>query len=44
MSNLMMPVENGKVLENHATTTTAEKKETKGTTNLGQDAFLNQTK
>ena len=40
MSNLMMPVENGKVLENHATTTTAEKKETKGTTNLGQDAFL----
>jgi len=40
MSNLMMPVENGKVLENNATTTTAEKKETKGTTNLGQDAFL----
>lgn len=40
MSNLMMPVENGKVLENHATTTTTEKKETKGTTNLGQDAFL----
>ena len=40
MSNLMMPVDNGKVLENNATTTTAEKKETKGTTNLGQDAFL----
>ncbi len=40
MSDLMMPVENGKVLENNATTTTAEKKETKGTTNLGQDAFL----
>lgn len=40
MSDLMMPVDNGKVLENHATTTTAEKKETKGTTNLGQDAFL----
>lgn len=40
MSDLMMPVENGKVLENNATTTTAEKKETKGTTDLGQDAFL----
>ena len=40
MSDLMMPVDNGKVLENHATTTTAEKKETKGTTDLGQDAFL----
>ena len=40
MSDLMMPVENGKVLENNATTTTAEKRETKGTTNLGQDAFL----
>ena len=40
MSNLMMPVDNGKVLENNATTTTVEKKETKGTTNLGQDAFL----
>ncbi len=40
MSDLMMPVENGKVLENNATTTTVEKKETKGTTNLGQDAFL----
>ena len=40
MSNLMMPVENGKVTQNNATTTTAEKKETKGTTNLGQDAFL----
>lgn len=40
MSELMMPVENGKVLENNATTTTAEKKETKGTTALGQDAFL----
>ena len=40
MSDLMMLVENGKVLENNATTTTAEKKETKGTTNLGQDAFL----
>ncbi len=40
MSDLMMPVQDGKVLENHATTTSAEKKETKGTTNLGQDAFL----
>ena len=40
MSDLLMPVQDGKVLENHATTTTAEKKETKGTTNLGQDAFL----
>ncbi len=40
MSDLMMPVDNGKVLENHATTTSVEKKETKGTTNLGQDAFL----
>jgi len=40
MSDLIMPVQDGKVLENHATTTTAEKKETKGTTNLGQDAFL----
>ena len=40
MSELMMPVENGKVTQNNATTTTAEKKETKGTTNLGQDAFL----
>ena len=40
MSDLMMPVDNGKVLENNATTTTAEKKETKGTTDLGQDAFL----
>lgn len=40
MSDLMMPVENGKVLENTATTTTSEKKETKGTTDLGQDAFL----
>ncbi len=40
MSDLMMPVENGKVLENHATTTSVEKKETKGTTDLGQDAFL----
>lgn len=40
MSDLMMPVDNGKVLENHATTTTVEKKETKGTTALGQDAFL----
>lgn len=40
MSDLMMPVQNGKVLENNATTTTAEKRETKGTTNLGQDAFL----
>lgn len=40
MSDLMMPVDNGKVLENNATTTTAETKETKGTTDLGQDAFL----
>lgn len=40
MSDLMMPVDNGKVLQNNATTTTAEKKETKGTTDLGQDAFL----
>lgn len=40
MSDLMMPVQNGKVLENHATTTSVEKKETKGTTALGQDAFL----
>jgi len=40
MSDLMMPVDNGKVLENNATTTTAEKKETRGTTALGQDAFL----
>ena len=40
MSDLMMPVDNGKVLENNATTTTAEKRETKGTTDLGQDAFL----
>ena len=40
MSDLMMPVENGKVTQNHATTTTAEIKETKGTTDLGQDAFL----
>ena len=40
MSSLTMPVENGKVTQNHATTTTAEKKETRGTTNLGQDAFL----
>ena len=40
MSDLMMPVQNGKVLENHATTTSVEKKETKGTTDLGQDAFL----
>lgn len=40
MSELMMPVDNGKVLENNATTTTAEKTETKGTTELGQDAFL----
>lgn len=40
MSDLMLPVDNGKVLQNNATTTTAEKKETRGTTNLGQDAFL----
>lgn len=40
MSDLMMPVDNGKVLENNATMTTTEKTETKGTTNLGQDAFL----
>ncbi len=40
MSDLIAPVDNGKVLSNTATTTTAEKRETKGTTNLGQDAFL----
>ena len=40
MSSLMAPVDNGKVLGNTATTTTAEKKETKGTTDLGQEAFL----
>lgn len=40
MSDLMMPVDNGKVTQNHATTTSVEKKETKGTTDLGQDAFL----
>ena len=40
MSELMMPVENGKITQNTATTTTAEKTETKGTTALGQDAFL----
>lgn len=40
MSDLMAPVDNGKVLSNTATTTTAEKRETKGTTDLGQDAFL----
>ena len=40
MSDLIAPVDNGKVLNNTATTTTAEKKETKGTTDLGQDAFL----
>ena len=40
MSDLIAPVDNGKVLGNTATTTTAEKKETRGTTDLGQDAFL----
>ncbi|MBP3569489.1 MAG: hypothetical protein J6K04_10030 [Lachnospiraceae bacterium] len=40
MSDLIAPVDNGKVLSNTATTTTAEKRETKGTTDLGQDAFL----
>lgn len=40
MSDLIAPVDNGKVLSNTATTTTAEVKETKGTTDLGQDAFL----
>ena len=39
MSELMAPVVDGKI-PNTSTTTSAEKKETKGTTNLGQEAFL----
>ena len=40
MSDLMLPVENNKVTENTATNSTAEKKNTRGTTDLGYDAFL----
>lgn len=39
MSDLMAPVVDGKI-PSTATTTSTEKKETRGTTNLGQDAFL----
>ena len=40
MSDLIQSVVDGKITENTATTTTAEKKETRGTTDLGYDAFL----
>ncbi|MGN0506781.1 MAG: flagellar hook capping FlgD N-terminal domain-containing protein [Lachnospiraceae bacterium] len=40
MSNLIQPIVDGKIPTSTATTTTSEKTETKGTTNLGHDAFL----
>ncbi len=40
MSDLIQSVVDGKITTDTSTTTTAEKKETKGTTDLGQDAFL----
>ena len=40
MSDLIQSVVDGKITENTATNTTAEKKETRGTTDLGYDAFL----
>lgn len=40
MSNLIQNVVDGKITSNTATDSTAEKKETRGTTDLGYDAFL----
>ena len=40
MSDLIQEVVDGKITKNTATTTTSEKKNTRGTTDLGQDAFL----
>ena len=40
MSDVYLPIENGKVTQNTATDSTAEKKNTRGTTDLGYDAFL----
>ena len=40
MSDVYLPIENGKVTENTATNSTGEKKNTRGTTDLGYDAFL----
>jgi len=40
MSDLIQSVVDGKITENTATTSTAEKKNTRGTTDLGYDAFL----
>ena len=40
MSDLIQPIVDGKIPTSTATTTTSEKTETKGTTNLGHDAFL----
>lgn len=40
MSDLIQPVVDGKITNNTATTTSSETKETKGSSTLGQDAFL----
>lgn len=40
MADLVQPIVDGKIPESTATTTTKKKEETKGTTNLGHDAFL----
>lgn len=40
MSELILPVVDGKIPDSTATTTTKKPEETKGTTKLGQDAFL----
>ena len=40
MSELIQSVVDGKITSNTATTTTTEKKETRGTTDLGYDSFL----
>lgn len=40
MSDLIQSVVDGKIPTSTATTSTSEEKETRGTTNLGQDAFL----
>ena len=40
MSDLIQPIVDGKVTKNTATTTTSETKNTRGSSELGQDAFL----
>lgn len=40
MANLVQPIVDGKIPESTATTTTKQQEETRGTTKLGQDAFL----